>query len=252
MSDGAGPVVSTLLDGRLRCLQPLTGYRIAIDTVLLAAAVPASATGRLLDVGTGTGAAGLCVAARIAGVQIDGLEIQPEFADLARQNADINGLADRFHIVSGDVAKPPATIRPDSYDHVISNPPYVAAGKGRMPREPSRQLATMESNVDLSDWMSFCIRMARTRGTITVVHRADRVAEILAALAGRVGDLVIYPLWPGGDAPSRPAKRVIIQGRKGMQGPTVLATGLVLHAPGGSYTDAARRVLVDAEALEIG
>jgi len=254
LSEPAGPndpIETTLLDGRVHCLQPRTGYRIAIDTVLMAATVPARPGERLLDVGAGAGAAGLCVAARVADVDISGIEIQPEFADLARRNADINGWAARFQIVNGDVGDPPPVLQPDSFHHVISNPPFVEAGRGRAPSDPAKAMAKMESHVALAAWIGFCIRMARTKATVTIVHRADRIEEILAAMAGDVGDLIIFPLWPGGDKPGQPAKRVIVQGRKGMKGPTTLARGLVLHNPGGSYTDEANCVLVGAQALEI-
>jgi len=251
MAESGNSVETTLLDGRVRCLQPLTGYRIAIDTVLMAAAVPAGSDDLVLDVGAGAGAAGLCLAARADGVRVSGIEIQPEFTELARRNAILNDRADQFHFVDGDIAAPPPELRPDTFDHVISNPPFVGAGRGRVPMEPSKATAKMESNVALSEWIGYCIRMARTKATVTVVHRADRIEEILAALGGKVGDLVIFPLWPGGDSPDQPAKRVIVQGRKGMKGPTTLARGLVLHNPGGSYTEQTRRVLLDAEALEI-
>jgi len=250
-TDSNEPIETALLDGRVRCLQPRTGYRIAIDTVLMAAAVPAKSGDQVLDVGAGAGAAGLCVAARVAGLKVSGIEIQPGFAKLARRNADLNGWGERFQIVDGDVGERPGPLRPDTYDHVISNPPFVEAGRGRMPPDPAKATAKMESHVALGDWIGFCIRMAKTKATITIVHRADRLEEILSAMAESVGDLVIFPLWPGGDKPEQPAKRVIVQGRKGMKGPSTLARGLVLHQPGGTYTDETNRLLVDAEALEI-
>jgi len=250
MVDPNHGIETTLLDGRVRCVQPRTGYRIAIDTVLMAAAVPAKAGHRLLDVGMGTGAAGLCVAARVGAVHVTGLEIQSKFANLARHNAALNGMADNFDVVNGNVGCPPKEIQPDSYDHVLSNPPFVEAGRGRVPLEPSKAMATMESSVELRDWIVFCLRMVRTKGTVTIIHRADRVEEILAAMMGKAGDLIIVPLWPGGHTPDAAAKRVIVQGRKGMKGPTTLARGLVLHKPGGDYTDAVKRIVVDAGALE--
>jgi len=251
MTDPKSVVETTLLDGRVRCLQPEFGYRIAIDTVLLAAAVPAKAGDRVLDVGAGAGAAGLCVATRVGDINVTGLEIQPNFVDLAKRNANLNELADHFETVEGDVGNPPETLRPDSFDQVISNPPYVGAGQGQIPPEPSKAMATMEGDVTLGEWITFCIRMAKTKGTITVVHRADRVEEIIAAMAGRVGELVIFPLWPGGENPYQPAKRVIVQGRKGMKGPTTMSRGLVLHNPGGSYTDQTTGILVNGDALDI-
>ncbi len=251
MNDQNHVIEATLLDGRVRCLQPESGYRVAIDTVLLAAATPAKPGERVLDVGTGAGAAGLCIMARMPGVRIDGLEVQPTFAELARQNAELNGISDQFKVIEGDISLSPNGIQPDTYDHVMTNPPFVEAGRGRVPPEQAKAIATMESHVPLSDWIAYCIRMARTKGTVTIIHRADRIEEILTALVGKVGEVVIFPLWPGGDTPDQPAKRVIVQGRKGMKGSTVLSTGLVLHKPGGDYTENTKNVLVNAQTLEI-
>ncbi len=76
-----------LLDGRVRLRQPVAGYRAATDPVLLAAACPARAGESALDLGCGAGAAALCLAARVAGMDLHGLEVQPAYAALARENA---------------------------------------------------------------------------------------------------------------------------------------------------------------------
>jgi tRNA1(Val) A37 N6-methylase TrmN6 len=245
-------IKTTLLDGQVQCLQPKVGYRVAIDTVLLAAAIPAKSGNLVVDVGAGVGGAGLCLLSRVDGLTIDALEIQPEYAALARRNARLNAVRDRYQIVEGSVGEESDGIKPDSYDHVMTNPPFVEAGRGQISPDPAKAKATMESGVPLVDWIAFCIRIAKTKGTITIIHRADRVDEILSALSGKVGDLAIFPLWPGGDNPEQPAKRVIVQGRKGMKGPTVLSKGLVLHEAGGDYTAKTKGILVNAEALEIG
>src|SRR5690349_12697346 len=95
-----------LLDGRVHLLQPRRGYRVAVDAVLLAAAVHPRAGERVLDLGAGVGAVGLCLARRVPDCTIVGVELQPALADLARRNAALNGLGDRLQILVHDLAQP--------------------------------------------------------------------------------------------------------------------------------------------------
>src|SRR5262249_32310759 len=95
-----------LLGGRVRLLQPRKGYRVAVDAVLLAAAVDATETTRILDLGAGVGAVGLCIASRVAASQITGIELQPELAALAERNATLNGVSERVRTIVHDLARP--------------------------------------------------------------------------------------------------------------------------------------------------
>lgn len=245
-----------LLSGRVICLQPKIGYRTAIDPVLLAAAVYAMPGDRVLDVGSGTGAASLCLAARIEGLNISGIEIEPAYAAIARKSAELNGMAKQITFIDGDVAAPPKLSEFREFDHVMSNPPFVEAGRGRVPPDARKARATAESHVCLADWISFCLRMTRSRGTFTMIHRADRLQDILAATHGALGDIVVFPLWPSaeskkGDTPIS-ARRVLVAGRKGVQTPLKLSSGLVLHEPQGQvYTPEALAVLNNAGALNL-
>lgn len=230
-----------LLGGRVVLRQPRSGFRVAIDTVLLAAAVPAKAGEHVLDAGAGNGAAGLCLAARVPGCRIVGVERDPDLVRLAGQNADLNGVADRVAVHQGDVADPPPTLERGSFDHAMMNPPYLRPDRSQVSRERKKASASQEDAVDLRTWVEFALAMLRPKGTLTVVHRADRLDDILAALRDRAGGIVIFPLWPAADA--APAKRVIVRARKGIATPLALAPGLVLHEPGGGYTAAAEAVL---------
>ena len=91
--------------------------------------------------------------------------------------------------------------------------------------------------------------MLRPDGLLTLLHRADRLADVLTSLRGPLGDLVVFPLWPGPG--ERPAKRILVQGRKGSRGPLRLARGLVLHDDDGRFTAAAEAVLRHGSALEL-
>ncbi|WP_288950097.1 methyltransferase domain-containing protein, partial [uncultured Paracoccus sp.] len=114
------------LGGRLRIRQPMRGYRAGADAVMLAAACPARAGESVLELGCGAGAAILCLGARVPGLRLAGLELQPAYAELAAQNATANGFALEVH--QGDLAQMPTALRSQSFDHVIANPPYFTDG----------------------------------------------------------------------------------------------------------------------------
>ncbi|MBM3483685.1 MAG: methyltransferase [Alphaproteobacteria bacterium] len=246
MAEPAGASAGALLGGRVLLRQPAVGYRVAIDPVLLAAAVPAAKGDVALDVGAGVGAAALCLAARVEGVRVVGLEMQRELARLAADNVEENGLTDRIDMLIGDLKRPPPRLGPRSFDHVFANPPYQEAERATPTINRIKAIATIEGEAKLDDWMAFCLTMAKGGGTVTMIHRADRLPELLAALTERTGGIVVYPVWPrdptagAGDVP---AKRVIVQARVGSKAPLRLLGGLCVHEADGKYTAAAEHVL---------
>lgn len=236
------------LGGRLRLRQPADGYRAAIDPVLLAAAVPAQPGECIADLGCGVATAGLCLLARVPAIRVTGLELQPLLAELAQKNAVLNGYDAQFQILPGDVAAPPEALPLGGFDHVMLNPPYLEAGSTRASAHELRRLATVEGPAGLDTWLSCALSRLRPRGSITVIHRADRLGRLLACLAQSCGDLAVFPLWPRrGEA----AKRILVQGLKGSGGPLRMQAGLELHDADGCYTAAVEAVLRDARALDI-
>ncbi len=237
-----------LLGGRVRLRQPKGGYRVAIDPVLLAASIRARPGERLADLGCGVGAAALCLLVRLPGIEVVGLEIQDELAALARANASANGLGEAFRVFAGDVRDPPPALAAGSFDQVLCNPPYHRAAAGRPPSSPGRALASQETGTRLEDWIESSLRLLRHKGRLTFIHRADRLDELYAALAGRAGGIDLLPLWPDR---KRPAKRVIVTARKGVAAPGRLLQGLVLHGPDGAFTAEATAILRQAAPLAI-
>lgn len=238
----------TLLGGRVRLKQPVEGYRVAIDPVFLAAAVPATGAERVIDVGTGVGAAALCLAARVPDVRVTGIERERDLVRLATDNVALNGQASRVLMMTGDLLTPPPRLEPGTFDHAMANPPYLASGTATPPADAGRAAAHVESEADLAAWLRFALMMLRSRGTLTLIHRADRLDALLGGLAGKAGEIVVFPLWPG---VGKPAKRILLRARKGVATPLRLAPGLVLHEADGRYTAAAERVLRDGAGLEI-
>ncbi len=233
-----------LLDGRLLLRQPRRGYRVAIDPVVLAAAVPAGAGDRVLDVGCGVGAAALCLAWRVTGCRVVGVERDPELAALARHNAKANGLVDRVAIHTADLAALPDELKNTAFDLVMTNPPYHPPEAGTA--SEARAGATRES-LPLVRWLELCLRRLKPRGWLVVVHRAGRLAELCCVLREGCGDVRILPLWPSGEA--RAAQRVLVAARKGGRGESRLLRGLVLHGRDGRFTPEAEAVLRRGEPL---
>ena len=238
-----------LLGGRVELSQPRHGFRTAIDAVLLAAAVPARAGERALDLGTGTGAAALCLARRVDGVAVTGLDADADLIALAAANVAANGFGDRVTMLAGDLGDPPAALEPGSFHHALANPPHLCADRARASPRAGRAAAMVEGAADLDVWVRCAAAMVRPRGSVTFIHRADRLDAVLAALAGHCGDVTVFPLWPGPGG--RPAKRILVSARAGSRGPLRLLPGLVLHDAAGRYTPAAEAVLRHGEALAL-
>ncbi|MGQ0663157.1 MAG: tRNA1(Val) (adenine(37)-N6)-methyltransferase [Pseudomonadota bacterium] len=247
---GTLTTLDALLGGRVSFRQPRSGFRAAIDSVLLAAALPPATAGRALDLGCGAGAATLCLAWRLPGLSVVGLERDPVLADLARDNVARNGMVGRVEIVAGDVLAPPG-IAACGFDAVICNPPWLEAERADPAPAAGRAAATVEGKARLAHWVAAALACARPKGSVAFIHRADRLADLLTALlpsrGERAGRIEVIPLWPKAGLP---AKRVIVRARKGVAAPLSLSAGLVLHREDGRYTDHAEAILREGAGLD--
>lgn len=212
------------LGGRLSLLQPLKGYRAATDPVFLAAFVRAAAGERVLDLGCGVGTAGLCLGRRVEGLELHGLEVQPDYAELARRNATDNGIGLTVHV--GHLLKSPEALRSIDFDHVIANPPWFDKGSATASPVRGRDTANRETETTLNDWIFFGLRRLRQRGRITIIQKADRLQDLLVSLSGKAGSIEILPLT---SRTGRPAGRVLVRAIKGSSGPLTLLGPLTIH-----------------------
>lgn len=231
-----------LLGGRVLLRQPEAGLRAGLDAVMLAAAVPARPGETVLEAGAGSGAAILCLMARVPGLAGIAVERDPELAALARQNAAANGAA--LTVIEGDIADPDLRRALPRCHHAFANPPYWPAGT--RPPEALRAVATHADSVPLAAWAAFCAAPLGPRGSVTLILPAARLSDGMAALrAAGCGALTLLPLWPRAGVA---AKRLILSGRRGARGPDRLLPGLVLH-DGAGWSAAADAVLRGAAPL---
>lgn len=239
--DETAPLVTRdrFLGGRLTLAQPAKGYRAGLDAALLAAACDAKSGERVLEPGCGVGAALLAAAARRPGARFLGVERDPDALALAQRNIEANDLASRVEVVAGDVADGgPAPGAP--FEAAICNPPFFddpAALRGPHPAKRGAFLA----DDGLAAWTRYLLASVRDGGTLTVIHRADRLGDLLALLGAKAGSFQVRPVHPHTDDP---ASRVIVRAVRGGRAPLRLLPPLALHPRGGAkHTDEAEAIL---------
>ena len=235
-----------ILGGRVRLLQSARGYRAGMDAALLAAACDAQPGERVLDLGCGPGAVMLAAAVRRPGAHFTGIEADPDALDLARANIDLNGLADRVEGLAGDVALPFSRLGLPRFDAALCNPPFFDDASALRGPAPEKSRAWMATD-GLAAWTGYLLKAVRDGGTITLIHRADRLADLLGLLAPKAGSIRIRPVQPRA---ASPASRVIVRAVRGGRAPLALLPPLILHPEGeGKHTEAAEAILRDAAPL---
>jgi tRNA1(Val) A37 N6-methylase TrmN6 len=230
---------NALLGKRIRLLQPRRGYRAGLDAVLLAAACDAGAGARVLEAGCGVGAVLLCAATLRPGAAFTGVERDPQAVALARRNAELNGLQDRVEVLEGDTGRAFRDLGLAPFDAALANPPFFDDEATLRAPAPEKRPAWI-AEAGLEAWSRFLIKAVREGGTITLIHRAERLADLLDALSPKAGSVQVRPVHPFADAP---AKRVLVRAVKTGKAPLRLLPPLVLHAPGGGWTAEAERIL---------
>lgn len=242
VSDLIEPAISEdrLLGGRILLRQAVGGYRAGMDAALLAAACDATEGACVLEAGCGPGGALLAAAVRRPGARFVGLERDPAAAELARANVESNALAARVSIVEGDVALPFKALGLPPFDAVMANPPFFDDPGALRAPAPAKRGAWMADG-GLAAWTGFLLKAVREGGSITLIHRADRLADILALLAPKAGSFQVRPIHSHADAP---AKRVLVRAIKTGRAPLQLLPALVLHPRvGAKHTAEAEAIL---------
>ncbi len=237
------------LGGQLRLRQPRSGHRAGHDAMLLAAATPARPGDRVVEFGAGVGAAGLAVASRVAGIKLVLVEIDAELAALARDNAAANAIAAEaivLDVASSAAAFAAVGLGPDSVDVVLMNPPFNDAIRHRA--SPDKALAHVAEASTLESWIHAARRILKSGGMLSLIWRADGIAEVLAALDRGFGSFVILPVH--GDA-GKPAIRLLVRATKGGKAPAQMLAGLMLNDESGAPNKAVQDILAGKGVLPL-
>lgn len=228
------------LGGKVVVSQPENGFRAGLDAVMLAAAVPDAANA--LELGSGAGTASLCLAARLPSIAVTGIEIDRALVKLAEENARANGMEKRVSFQTANIFALPLDLKRE-YEAVLMNPPFH--GEGQSSPDPSRARALMDDG-SLAAWLEAGLKRCVSGGSFTAILRADRLNEALGAMPET--GITAFALWPKA---GEPARRVLLQARKGSRAPFRLLPGMILHDQGGVYTREAEAILRGEGALAL-
>lgn len=238
------------LGGRVNLLQPKNGFRSSMDAVFLAAAIPAQKTQKILELGCGVGAVLMCLGARISNLKLNGVEIQELYADLAKRNATINSKA---NIYCADIQNLPQELQEQSFDHVISNPPFYYNNMGTHSKDIGKNISLREK-LSLAEWVKISSKRLKQGGVATLLVGAERLPDILSESTKYFGNIKVKPICSRNDSQ---ANRVIIQMEKGTKGTFLLLPSLVVHKEefhendSKDFTEMAKNILENGCSIEL-
>ncbi len=247
--------IDAFLGGRVEALQPAAGHhRSGLDAVLLAAALDPSVSGSVADLGSGAGVAGFCAAARCRAIEVTLIEREPRLAELAAGSLEREAnrlFADRIGIAALDIAAPEeeriasGLIRDDCVA-VLTNPPFHIASEVRASPSPARATAHVLTG-DLDLWFRTAAWLLQPKAAVIAITRAEALAEVLAAVSTRFGDVHILPLHP---RPRQPAVRLLYRAAKGTRGKPRILPGLAIHGESGpDFSPPLQAILRDGAGL---
>ncbi len=239
--------INTLLGGKVKIVQFEKGVKVSSDAVLLASVVDEKLSKKVhnvLDVGVGGGGISLCLLSRFSNLNILGIDVQDEMIELVNQSILENKFSERFSVLKEDILKPSKTLKNMEFDLVITNPPYY---RGHTSPDKIKAKAHSEQGLDLSEWMKMCIKRLRTGGTFAMIHKAERIDDIMSALKQNgMGKIEVFFLY---SKKGEVANRVIVRAVKSVKTPAVIYPPIVLHNDDGSYTERAEKILSDGKSI---
>lgn len=237
----ASPTQNLLLGGRVVLRQPAKGYRAGLDAALLAAACDAGPGERVVEAGCGAGGVLLAAAMRRPEANFAGIERDPEALVLAQENLTLNGLGARVVVQGGDVDAGFRALGLPPFDAALANPPFFDDPTTLRAPAPEKTAAWMAEG-GLAAWTGFLLKAVREGGRVTIIHRADRLADLLSGLGVSAGSFQVRAIHPFADAP---AKRILVRGVKTGKAPLRLLPPLILHARAGGekHTPEAEAIL---------
>lgn len=224
----------------LRIIQPRHGYRFSVDPLLLADFAGVRRGECCADLGTGCGVIGLLLARMGEGCTVTGIEFQKGMADIATRNVLLNGLAERVAIVEEDVVSLKGRFPVDSFDLVVSNPPYRRPGTGKVSPRAGRDDSRHESTATLADFLAAAKFLVKPSGRICLIYHTSRLAELMAQAA--LQKLAPLRLRMVHGNSRMDARMFLVELAKGRSGELKVEPPLMVRAEAGGYSEEKLRI----------
>lgn len=229
-----GERLDDLQRGGLMIIQHPQKFRFGTDSVLLAHHAGARRGDRICDLGTGTGVLCLLLYARQSSVTIDGVEILPDMADMARRSVALNGLKARIRIHAMDLREAPERLGKSRYSLVVCNPPYYTADSGEISGREHRARARHETATDFAEICRAASALLQHHGRFSIVMPAARCAEVMGDMQG--ANIEPKRIRLVQSRPEKPPKLMILTGIKGARSGLRWDAPLITHTAEGEYS----------------
>jgi len=229
---------NNILDGEVALYQPKQGFRIGMDSILLASSV--NKYTKCIEFGTGSGIILVYLSKKFPDSKILGVEKNIDLVNLAKKNLKENKITEiSAEVIQNDLDDDSFLKQNNNeYDRVIMNPPYFSPNKVLISKNSYKISSRYE--YDISKWFLAAYKKLKHRGYLNFIFRTENLDLILSILYPKWGEIKIYPLWPKKNIKS---KLMIIQAKKNVKAGLQILPGLVLHNNDGSYTKACNNIL---------
>ena len=232
----------SFFNGRIQVKQHRSGYRFSIDAVLLASHAKPGPEDTVLDLGTGCGIIPMILAYRNPGIEVYGIEVQTDLADIAALNITENGLDDQITVLCMDMKTLNLETTSEPVDLVVSNPPFRKAESGRINPNRQRAVARHEIKATLYDVVETGRRMLRTGGRFVMVYLAERMTDILTQM--RTAGIEAKSIRTIHSGIETSAKLVLVEGKKGGRAGIKIGPPLIIYRKNGAYTDEVEKMFM--------
>lgn len=228
--------IDDLQINNLKIIQNKEGFCFGIDAVILSDfAKDIRNNSKVLDLGAGTGIIGTLLCEKTKLSKIYGIEIQKDVCDMASRSIKLNNLEEKFEIINSNIKDLNNIFERESFDVVVSNPPYKKDNTGLKNENEKKVISRHEITATLEDFISISSKLLKDNGNIYMVHRPERLSDLFCLLKK-------YNIEPKklrtvhSYVDSKP-KLILVKGTKNANSFLNIEEPLIIYKKDGSYTN---------------